>query len=156
MVHKIALRDETIKKLSNLPEGWDEVVLEKVGEIHSGSGAPKGEEYFKNGTLPFVTSQDIGRLGRTTSLVETERSLNTIATRELRLVKVPKGTILFPNNGGSLLTNNRAITGTEAAIEANVAAIMPNPGEWNSLYVYYWLCTVDMKNYSNYSAQPTI
>jgi type I restriction enzyme S subunit len=53
------------------------------------------------------------------------------------------------------LANNRAITGIEAAIEKHVTAIIPN-SKWDTLYIYYWLCTVDMQNYIKNPSYPSI
>jgi hypothetical protein len=53
----------TIFKKGNehLPEGWEWSSLGKVSNVIAGNPAPQGEQFFENGTYPFVRIQDMGR-----------------------------------------------------------------------------------------------
>ena len=139
-----------------LPEGWRWVRLGEVARVFSGSSAPQGQKYFEQGTYPFVRVQDLGRHGITTELKETIDKVNELAIRELRLVKAPKGTILFPKSGAAILTNTRAILGTDAYIVSHLAAVEPNPKVAEVFWVFYWLCTVDMSKYIDNPAYPSL
>lgn len=147
---------ETFPRLgSDLPQGWRWVRLGEVAKIFSGSPAPQGKEYFEQGTFPFVRVQDLGRHGITTDLKETADKVNERAAREFRLVKASKGTILFPKSGAAILTNSRAILGTDAYIVSHLAGISPNIDVAEPLWVFYWLCTVDMSEYVDNLAYPS-
>jgi len=139
-----------------LPEGWRWVRLGEVTRVFSGSTAPQDKQYFERGTIPFVRVQDLGRYGITTSLTETADKVNERAIRELRLVKASKGTILFPKSGAAILTNSRAILGEDAYIVSHLAAVEPLHDVLETLWAFYWLCTVDMGRYIDNPAYPSL
>ncbi|WP_198665470.1 restriction endonuclease subunit S [Thermus sediminis] len=140
---------------SALPEGWRWVRLGEVAKIFSGSPAPQGREYFEQGKFPFVRVQDLGRHGITTDLKETADRVNERAVEELPLVKAPKGAILFPKSGAAILTNSRAVLGVDAYIVSHLAAVSPDPGV-DSLWIFYWLRTIDMSEYVDNPAYPSL
>jgi type I restriction enzyme S subunit len=139
-----------------LPEGWRWVRLGDVARIFSGSPAPQDKRYFEEGSMPFVRVQDLGRYGITTNLTETSDKVNGEAVKELRLVKANKGTILFPKSGAAILTNSRAILGEDAYIVSHLAAVEPFHDVLETLWAFYWLCTVDMGRYIDNPAYPSL
>ena len=140
---------------SQLPDGWEWKTLNVVGHIFAGSSAPQGEKYFSNGVYPFVRTQDVGRYKRTTNLQDTVNHINEKAVQERALVSAPKGTILFPKSGAAILKNNRAILGINAYIVSHLGAITVNQ-DWDFKFVYYWMCIVDMRDYVNNIAYPSL
>jgi type I restriction enzyme S subunit len=106
--------------------------------------------------MPFVRVQDLGRYGITTNLTETSDKVNGEAVKELRLVKANKGTILFPKSGAAILTNSRAILGEDAYIVSHLAAVEPFHDVLETLWAFYWLCTVDMGRYIDNPAYPSL
>jgi len=141
---------------AQLPNGWRWVRLGNVARIFSGSPAPQDKRYFEGGSMPFVRVQDLGRYGITTNLTETSDKINGEAVKELRLVKANKGTILFPKSGAAILTNSRAILGEDAYIVSHLAAVEPFYGVLETLWAFYWLCTVDMGRYIDNPAYPSL
>jgi len=139
-----------------LPEGWRWVRLGEVCKVFAGSPAPQGEQYFRDGHFLFVRVQDLGRHGITTNLVETADLVNEKAAKELRLKKAKAGTILFPKSGAAILTNSRAILGKDAYIVSHLAAVEPNTSFVHNLWVFYWLCTVDMSQFIDNPAYPSL
>lgn len=139
----------------DLPDGWKWSTLSDVGRVFAGSSAPQGENYFIGGTEPFVRTQDVGRKKRTTELIETTDKINSFAIENLHLIEAPKGTILFPKSGAAILTNNRALLGRNAYIVSHLGAIKTNEF-WDEKFVYYWMCIVDMKDYINNIAYPSL
>jgi type I restriction enzyme S subunit len=139
-----------------LPKGWRWVRLGEVARIFSGSPAPQDKRYFEEGFMPFVRVQDLGRYGITTNLTETADKINEEAVKELRLVKANKGTILFPKSGAAILTNSRAILGEDAYIVSHLAAVEPFHHVLETLWAFYWLCTVDMRQYIDNPAYPSL
>jgi type I restriction enzyme S subunit len=141
---------------TQLPNGWLWVRLGDVARIFSGSPAPQDKRYFEEGSIPFVRVQDLGRYGITTNLTETSDKVNGEAVKELRLVKANKGTILFPKSGAAILTNSRAILGEDAYIVSHLAAVEPFYDVLETLWAFYWLCTVDMGRYIDNPAYPSL
>jgi type I restriction enzyme S subunit len=141
---------------TQLPNGWRWVRLGDVARIFSGSPAPQDKRYFEEGSIPFVRVQDLGRYGITTNLTETSDKINGEAVKELRLVKANKGTILFPKSGAAILTNSRAILGEDAYFVSHLAAVEPFYDVLETLWAFYWLCTVDMGRYIDNPAYPSL
>ncbi|MEM1868315.1 MAG: restriction endonuclease subunit S [Thermosphaera sp.] len=139
-----------------LPKGWEWMRLGDVGRIFAGSSAPQDDIYFENGVFPFVRVQDLGRHGVTTNLLEIKDMINERAIRECHLVKARKGTILFPKSGAAVLTNSRAILGRDAYIVSHLAAVEVNQTKVEPLFAFYWLCTVDMGQYIDNPAYPSL
>jgi type I restriction enzyme S subunit len=135
---------------------WNRERLGEVCEIFSGSPAPQEKKYFEEGKYPFVRVKDLGKHGWTTNLNETDDFINDLAIRELKLVRAPKGTILFPRSGAAIATNSRAILGIDAYIVSHLAAIKPIDQRANQYFVYYWLCTVDMTQYMENPGYPSL
>jgi len=139
-----------------LPEGWRWVRLGDVAQIYAGSSAPQGEQYFRGGKWPFVRVQDLGRYGQTTCLKETANYVNEYALQKYRLRLAKAGTILFPKSGAAILTNSRAILGVDAYIVSHLAAVEPLPDKLDTYWAYFWLCTVDMKEFIDNPSYPSL
>jgi type I restriction enzyme S subunit len=71
-----ALAETFPKPGTQLPDGWKWVKLGEVARIFAGSSAPQDKRYFKEGCIPFVRVQDLGRYGTTTNLTETVDKIN--------------------------------------------------------------------------------
>ena len=141
---------------TELPAGWQWVKLGEVAKIYAGSPAPQGEQYFREGKWPFVRVQDLGRYGQTTCLKETADYVNEYALQKYRLRLAKAGTILFPKSGAAILTNSRAILGVDAYIVSHLAAIEPLPDRLDTYWAYFWLCTVDMKEFIDNPSYPSL
>jgi type I restriction enzyme S subunit len=151
-----ALAETFPKPGTQLPDGWQWVKLGEVARIFAGSSAPQDKRYFKEGCIPFVRVQDLGRYGTTTNLTETVDKINQNAVKELKLVRARKGTILFPKSGAAILTNSRAILGTDAYIVSHLAAVETFSNILDTHWAFYWLSTVDMGNYIDNPAYPSL
>jgi len=137
-------------------KGWRWVRLGEVCKVFSGSSAPQDDRYFEAGKYPFVRVQDLGKFGRTDNLVEIKDWVNDLAVNKFRLVKASKGTIVFPKSGAAILTNTRAILGVDAFIVSHLAAVQPLNNFVLSKFVYYWLYQVNMANYIENPAYPSL
>jgi len=144
------------QELWPLPEGWRWVRLGEVARIFSGSPAPQDPQYFEGGKYPFVRVQDLGRHGYTMCLSDTQDKVNDLAVERLKLVKAKVGTILFPRSGAAIATNSRAILAVDAFIVSHLAAVEPKQGIVLSEWLYFWLSIVDMTQYSENPAYPSL
>lgn len=141
---------------SQLARGWEWKKLGEVGALFSGTAAPQEPKFFQGGRYPFVRVQDLSRYGRTRNLVDTKDKVNDLAVGHLSLKLATKGTILFPKSGAAIHTNSRAILGVDAYIVSHLAAVKPSDGVVLSDWLFYWLCQVDMQQYSENEAYPSL
>jgi type I restriction enzyme S subunit len=114
--------NDTAANLDQCPSSWPRIVLGSLCDIIGGFAAPKGEEPFKEGMVPFVRMQDLGRYHRTTNLVKTKDKLNLDYVTKRRLRIIGKGSILIPRSG-SVSLNHRAILGIDACIVSHICAL---------------------------------
>lgn len=139
-----------------LPQGWGWKKLEYKNKIFAGGPAPQKSEYYVNGQYPFVRVSDLGAMKRTDNLNTIRDYLNEQAIYDLHLVKAQRNTILFPKSGAAILTNNRALLGIDAFIVSHLAAVTPDMGFWNPKWVYYWMCTIDLKDFLQNPSYPSL
>lgn len=100
--------------------------------------------------------QDLGRFGRTDSLVDAREYINDLAIKELNMIKAEKGTILFPKSGAAIATNNRAILGIDAFVVSHLAALKPFSEVADTFFVYHWLCLVDFVQFMENPGYPSL
>ncbi len=122
---------------------WPMLKLGDVATVTAGTSAPQGDKYFDGGQFNFVRTQDVGRYGFTTSLIETKDRVNELAIREKRLKKARKGASVFPKSGASILTNSRAMLGCDSYIVSHLAIVDANHALLDDYYLHYFLRTVD-------------
>jgi restriction endonuclease S subunit len=135
---------------------WPRLPLREIAEVRTGSPAPQGQEYFKNGKYPFVRVQDVGREGRTTCLTQTKDRINKKAINELRPAHAKAGTIVFPKSGAAINTNSRAILGINAYVVSHLTMIYSHEDKVLSEWLYYWLCSYDMTSLCRTTSLPSV
>ncbi|MGV8078763.1 MAG: restriction endonuclease subunit S [Syntrophales bacterium] len=127
-----------------------------LAEVRTGSPAPQGNEYFDPTGIPFVRVQDVGRYGRTMALTDTKDRINQHAIDSLHLVFGKKGTIVFPKSGAAINTNSRAILGIDAYVVSHLALVNAIEDIALTDWLYFYLCTVDMGQFSRTAALPSL
>lgn len=143
-----ALSSDTI-----LPHDWAWSTIGKIADVVAGNPAPQGDEYFSDGSHPFLRVQDMGRLGNNSHVFKTHDYINDKAIQSLRLF--PKGSVLFTKSGASTLLNQRAILGRDMYVVSHIAATIPHEdilSEW----LYYWLKTVDFNKLAHATTLPSL
>lgn len=128
----------------------------EVAEVRMGSPAPQGDEFFSADGKPFVRVQDVGRSGRTMCLTKTKDRINDYAIDTLRPAFGRKGTIVFPKSGAAISTNSRAILGIDAYVVSHLAMVEAKPEVIDTEWLYFYLCTVDMGQFSRTAALPSL
>ncbi|MCL4309373.1 MAG: restriction endonuclease subunit S [Actinomycetota bacterium] len=146
---------KTIAKLpkQELPAEWQWSKLGDVADIVAGNPAPQGEQFFENGTYPFVRVQDMGRLGTQVRMTDTHDRVNETAIPKLKLF--PAGSVLFTKSGASTLLNQRAILARDMYVVSHIAAAIPSDtilSEW----LYYWLKVIDFNQLAHATTLPSL
>jgi len=138
-----------------LPEGWEWKKLEDIADILSGNGAPQDEIYFKNGQYPFVRTYDVGRVKRTSKLVQVRDFINELAIKESKFTLFPEKTLLIPKSGASTFLNHRVLLGIPAFISSHLAGVI-SKGEVLPEFLYYWSLTIDAKHLTHDVSYPSL
>lgn len=126
------------------PSTWQRIKLGDICDIIGGFAAPKGDEPFKNGTIPYIRMQDLGKYHRTYNLTETKDKLNLNFVQKNKSRIIKKGSILIPRSG-SVALNHRAILGVDACIVSHICALSLKSSAIDNEFLYYVLCNFDME-----------
>ena len=127
--------------------------LSDFADIGAGNSAPQNANFFKNGTLPFVRTSDVGAIH--IGSIETSRDLLTPeGAKGLRLQ--PSGTILFPKSGASTFLNHRVLLDRNAYVSSHLATIKANNELALDRYLFYFLQTIDARDLCQDQAYPSL
>lgn len=118
--------------------GWMQTSLAELADIRSGSNAPQGDEYFSDDGDPFIRVQHFD--GDTEAVPRWDR-ITSKAVSDYRLKKFPKGTIIFPKSGASIMLEKRAFLPFDAYLVGHLCAMNPKKGT-SGKYLYYLLKTI--------------
>jgi len=121
------------------------VQLKEICNIHGGIAAPKPKDAYTQDGIPFVRMKDLGQYHLTSSLIETQDSLNVDYLLNKNIKIIPKGSILLPRSG-SVSLNHRAVLGTDAIIVSHICALEVTSKKVNNLYLYYYLIVRNIEN----------
>ena len=133
-----------------IPPTWEWVRLGEISEI-AGGNTPQKTQLANAGNIPYFKVADMNAVGN-----ETEMSVASNYVNDSYSGKVfPKGTIIFPKNGGAVLTNKRRILTKDSVIDLNTAGCTPYFNEC-LFYVKLFLETIDFKDIYKGTAVPTV
>ena len=132
---------------------------ETIGNILTivSGNTPKGlnESHDDNGIYKFFKVGDMNTETNKLFMQDSNLMLSEETVKELKIKLFPKGTVIFPKRGGSILTNKKRILSEESAFDLNTMGIIPNEKVY-SLYLYYWFFKLDLSKIYDGSSVPQI
>lgn len=130
-------------------EGWKYERLGEICEFISGY-TPSKELLNENEGFPYFKVSDMNTLGN-------EKYL-TYTTLYIPLPKkiVPKGSIVFPKNGGAIYTNKKRILFQDSVVDLNTEAIVPNNDIITAEFLYKLFLFIDLGQFDNGGGLPSI
>ena len=132
-----------------IPENWVWVRLGEITDVSAGA-TPNAKDLSKEGKIPYFKVSDMNAPENQKYMIKAENFL--IANTEYKTI--PANSIIYPKNGGALLTNKRRITTEECLIDLNTGCCMPIGV--NIDYVYLWFFTVNFGDFYTGTAVPTV
>lgn len=120
--------------------------LGSVATVSAGDATPKGDHYYKNGTVPFIHMADIASWRKSSNRQHIRCQVNEAAVSTLKLRKYPKGTILMAKSGASTFLNHRAILPFESCVSSTIACVECDTSQVIPQYAYRLLQAVDARN----------
>jgi type I restriction enzyme S subunit len=125
--------------------------LKDVCSVNSGISPPKDKKIFENGTVPFYKTLDVGRI-KIGDISDSELKVSQEFANSKRVFE--PGTILFPKSGASTLLNHRVMIQKKGLVASTLAAIVPIKDLCLSKYLFYYLLTIDTKDFIPESFYP--
>jgi type I restriction enzyme S subunit len=118
------MKDSGIEWLGEVPEHWGVTRLSRYAVVGNGSTPSReNEDYWRDGDVPWLSSGEVNQL----HVTEASEFITAKAMAECSLTMLPKGTVLVGMVGQGKTRGLSALLRIEAAINQNVAGIVPNP-----------------------------
>ena len=140
--------DETPFKI---PEGWVWVKLQNIGYFMSGQTPKSSDLKDTEGGVPYFKVSDMNVNGN-------EHYMNYAALylkANTKYKLFPKNSIIYPKNGGALLTNKKRILVTDSLVDLNTGAFVPS-NELDFEYIFHLFSTIDFRKHYKGTALPTV
>ena len=124
------------ENLPDLPDGWMWDKLENISKKLKAGGTPRTSirEYYENGTIPFVKTEDIVNSNKFLRETKTEITLDGVNSCSAWIV--PEYSVLYSMYAsyGEPIINKKKVTTSQAII-----AYLPPDELMNVEYIYYYL-----------------
>jgi len=133
-----------------LPCGWEYIRLKTIATL-TGGFTPKPEELSSVGTIPYFKVSDMNTPENYKFMVHSSQYYISEASRKT----FPKGSIVFPKNGGAVLTNKKRILVQESVVDLNTGVLIPYQ-PLNIEYLFILFSTIDFNKHHKGSSLPTI
>ena len=145
-------------KKTNLPPHWQIKRLGDVCKIYSGYGLPKNLQGQNDGKYPFYKVGDRSRNVQKghVYLNFCENYINEEIVDSLRMKLFPVNTVVFAKIGEALKLNRRAIMKEKGVVDNNAIGIKAREGFCEDKYLYYFMNTVKLEDYSRATTVPSV
>ena len=145
-------RGHRLETLMALPGTYRRI--DEVCRLSGGNGFPIKHQGKAAGQYPFAKVSDMNRPGNEVQMRHAENYVDEADLRTLKAKTFPVGTTFFPKVGATLLTNKRRIAAVEMLVDNNVmGAVATDIDPW---FLYYAFCTIDMADYVQPGAVPSV
>lgn len=138
----------------NIPDDWELRKIKSLGTFKNGFGFPERFQGNTNEKIPFLKVSDINNPFE----IYVDSASNYVSSKlasSMNWSLIPFGSIIFPKIGVALLKNHRKINTKEVIIDNNMSAFVKHK-HINNKYLYYIFKELDMRNFVNISAVPSI
>ena len=136
------------EKPFDIPDSWEWVRLGEVSILKNGK-TPRKKDISNDGIYPYFKVKDMNN-----NELYMEKIQNFVG-KEYQKQTMPKNTIIFPKNGGAVLTAKKRILIQDSLVDLNTGGIIPYKNS-NFKYIFYLFSSLNIKNYVKGSAVPTI
>ena len=138
-------------------EDWIESNLGVLSEVFSGVGFPRDKQGKLDGQFPFYKVGDISKNVQAGNRF-LELCDNYIDTGDIPKIEnkvLPPNTITFAKIGEALKLNRRCITKEYSLVDNNAIGVKANES-LNDLFLYFYLLTIRLENYSRATTVPSV
>jgi type I restriction enzyme S subunit len=119
-----------------LPRSWKIAPIRANAKLVAGGTPPRSnEEYWKNGTIPWVKTGEVDYC----VITKTKEKITSAGLNNSAAKLLPKGTLLIAMYGQGITRGKVAILGIDATTNQACAAIVPTNDEVLPFYLYYFL-----------------
>ncbi|OHP02336.1 hypothetical protein HMPREF2659_16010 [Pseudomonas aeruginosa] len=135
--------------LGRVPEHWDIRSVKTLARLDGGAGFPDDEQGQSDNPIPFFKVAELASGLRDTANTVTEETAKRLGAKIF-----PPSTLVFAKVGAALLLNRRCLLEMPACLDNNMMALLP--GTYESQWLFWVFCTLDMGLIANPGAVPSI
>jgi len=135
---------------------WPDITLGEVCTFRGGNGFKESHQGQSNGDHPFIKVSDLTLKGNEKYITTAQNWVCEDVLRELRATLQPVGAVVFAKVGAALKLNRRRILTRPTAIDNNMMAAIPDTGQLDGDFLYYFLLVQDLGKFSQESAVPSV
>lgn len=144
-----AYKDSGVEWLGRVPEHWDIRSVKTLARLDGGAGFPDDEQGQSDNPIPFFKVAELASGLRDTANTVTEETAKRLGAKIF-----PPSTLVFAKVGAALLLNRRCLLEMPACLDNNMMALLP--GTYESQWLFWVFCTLDMGLIANPGAVPSI
>ena len=122
-------------------------------QVISGKSMSVKEEE-SSGPIPYIKVADFNLAGNDTFIATSSRYVSVESASKSKMIQ--KGCVVFAKNGAASLSNKKRLTAIECCIDMNTMAVKINDDSLSSEYLYFFLCSIDIKDHVRQGAIPSI
>ena len=121
-----------------IPKEWEVVRLGNIFRVETGTTpSTKKKEYWKNGTINWITPTDLSKLNGKIHISNSERKITKEALRDHNLTLLPKGSIIVSTRAP---VGYVAVLDIDATFNQGCKGLISKSSEINTeFYCYYFL-----------------
>ena len=131
-----------------MKKGWTYKRLGEVATFMSGY-TPEKQDLQCSGSFPYFKVAEMNLDGN--ELYMRNTSLFVKSPKKI----FPKGSIIFPKNGGAVYTEKKRILDCDSVIDLNTEALTPN-SEVCLMYLFYYLCYIKISSFDKGGGLPSL
>lgn len=135
---------------------WPDITLGEVCTFRGGNGFKESHQGQSNGDYPFIKVSDLTLKGNEKYITTAQNWVCEDVLRELRATLQPVGAVVFAKVGAALKLNRRRILTRPTVIDNNMMAAIPDTGQLDGDFLYYFLLVQDLGKFSQESAVPSV
>lgn len=129
--------------------------LKDICNVSSGGTAPQGDNYFLDGSYPFVRMQHLNNLEED-KYPSNYDFVNTLAIEEKRLKIIKKGSILLAKSGESIRSEKKAILKKDSYVVNHLAILNDYNNCINKDYLFYFFQDFKLSSLISQTTTPSI
>ncbi|EQC1013222.1 restriction endonuclease subunit S [Pseudomonas aeruginosa] len=142
-------KESGVEWLGRVPEHWDIRSVKTLARLDGGAGFPDDEQGQSDNPIPFFKVAELASGLRDTANTVTEETAKRLGAKIF-----PPSTLVFAKVGAALLLNRRCLLEMPACLDNNMMALLP--GTYESQWLFWVFCTLDMGLIANPGAVPSI
>lgn len=131
-----------------MKKGWEYKRLKEVANFSSGY-TPNKEEISNEGKYPYFKVAEMNIAGNELYMKNTSLFVNS--PKKI----FPKGSIIFPKNGGAIYTEKKRILEVDSVIDLNTEAIYPT-AQVELMYLYFLLTFTKISSFDKGGGLPSL